>query len=267
MDLRRVLFIGKHARSGSAQIRCLQIAERLGCDVQLGPWRARDISEKYAAFVCVNPIWRRAELAELAQRGIIIWDILDQVPPRENVAVYLSSSRFARRAFRDLGRVELIPHHHCNFSGEPNPPDNRRPAWIGIRYWHPPLPSVGHDTFFVDERTHQEVVQMYRQTGIGLNLRAPKPSHDFHVAINSGVKLLNCLGFGIPSVSSEEPAYREFGEGCTIFSTPKRCAKWVRELQNDDDLYFELRRKCLRRAPKFHRDAIAEKYRKLLESL
>jgi len=90
---------------------------------------------------------------------------------------------------------------------------------------------------------------------------------DIHLALNSGIKLINCIGFGIPSISSDEPAYHEFGEDCTIFSSIRGCAKWVRALQNDDDLYMDLRKKCLRQAKKFHIDTIAGQYKKLLESL
>jgi glycosyltransferase involved in cell wall biosynthesis len=121
------------------------------------------------------------------------------------------------------------------------------------------------------------VVNSLRKIGIGLNFRGggswANPQHpaklqyDFHVALNSGIKLINCLGFGTPSVSADESAYREIGEDCTIFSEPAQCAQWVRELQINDALYGKLRKNCLLKSKRFHLDTIAMEYKKLLQSL
>ncbi len=267
MDLRQVIFLGGWGSSASVQIRCLQMAERLGCDYKLGITRAKAVPGRYSVFICVKPLLPKRELANLARRGKVVWDILDELPPRQYVDRYIVSTKFAKELLRDYGRMEVIPHWHCNTSGVPNPATNRKAGWIGHKHWHRVLADVNHDTYFTDGMTLKEIVQAHRNIGIGLNVRKPRRWRDFHVAINSGIKLINCLGFGIPSVSAQEPAYLEFGKGCTIFTQPKHCAKWVHALQHDDNLYMELRRKCLLRAPKFHIDTIAEQYRKLLESL
>ncbi len=292
MDLHNVLFLCGRRTNASVQIRCLDIASHLGCDYLTGARSAQEIPERYLAFVCVKQSFPPGELEKLSRRGIVLWDIIDTPPPETGVAVYLASTKFARDLFLHYGRIELIPHHHCNFEGTPNPPELRRPAWVGAPHWLPDLPGIEHDTCLVQRIGQAEVVQAFKRTGIGLNLRnreayfkeawsRRKPflgtarerrrleqdMFDFHLAVNSGIKLINCIGFGIPSVSSDEPAYREIGPDCTIFSTPRRCAHWVRELQNDDKLYFSLRQRCLQKAQEYHIGAIAGKYRNLIDSL
>jgi hypothetical protein len=151
------------------------------------------------------------------------------------------------------------------------------------------------DYYDVEGMTRENVAQVCQKTGIGLNLRIPRKEYrplglqyrelarlyskpkklaeaagrmfDLHLVVNSGIKLINCIGYGIPSISTDEPAYHEIGASCTIFSTLKKSAYWVRALQNDDALYNDLRHKCIRRSPKFHIASIAAKYKSLIESL
>jgi hypothetical protein len=290
MDLRNVLFIGGSIRQGSVQIRCRDIATRLGCDFKLGVKSIREIPDCYSAFVCVKAKFGSHDLQALAKRGKIIWDIIDNIPPKEYISVYLASSTLAKDIFKALGRVEQVPHHYCNLEGLPNPTHLRRPSWIGTQLWLPNFRGFEHDIYLVDGKPRAYVTRAFRQTGIGLNYRGKegvqkmvqsriKPVYRkhskrvandmsaFHITINSGIKLINCIGYGIPSISDHEPAYGEFGEGCTIYSDIRSCAKWVRALQNDNDLYMHLRKNCLAKASLFHIDAIVKRYRRLLLSL
>jgi hypothetical protein len=288
MDLRKVLFVGGDPRrNASVQIRCVDVAVRLGCDYHLGAGRAREIPDRYAVFVCVKPYLFGREFAELAKRGKIIWDIIDQMPPSRRVALYLTSTEFARQLLQDYcGRMATIPHHHCNFGGTFNPSGLRDPGWIGYRHWRPLIPGLRFHGYAVDGMTREDVVEAHRKIGIGLNFRlAPGASRgrdspsdhgrnslerhfkNFHIAINSGIKLINCIGFGVPSISAVEPAYFEIGEKCTIFSPLRRCLHWVRALQSDRGLYQELRKNCRRSASRFHIDTIAEKYKILFRTI
>jgi len=278
MDLRKVIFLGGNPRKlASVQIRAVDIAARLGCPCLADVHYAREVPEKYSVFVCVKPLFAPGQLQTLARRGKVVWDIIDTLPPKEDVAVYLTSTQTTKEIFAHYGRMAMIPHYHCNFEGTPNPPDLRRPAWIGYRQWLPPISGFDFDVYDVKNMTRADVVRAHRHIGIGLNLRGPgrpraskheqKNFATFHIGVNSGIKLINCLGFGIPSVSGHEPAYEEFGKNCTLYTTPRYCAKWVRELQNDEALYLTLRRHCLRQGAKFHIDAIAQKYKTLLHSL
>jgi hypothetical protein len=291
MDLSKVIFLStKLNESAAVQIRCVDIARRLGCDFKLGVRSAEQIPDHYSVFVCMKTHLPVDHVRRLAQIGTVVWDIIDHVPPRENIGVYLASSRLAKHLFKDYGRVELIPHHHCNFEGTPNAPENRQPAWIGARHWLPKLKGFDYETHFVEGMSREDVVRAFRRTGIGLNLRgreslpgivlrrvgamkarevkrATVNLFNLHLAINSGIKLINCMGFGIPSVSDDEPAYHEIGEKCTIFCNRKNCSKWVNALKADDSLYLEIRQRCLRKAKQFHIDTIANKYKTLLLSL
>jgi len=278
MDLRKVLFLGGDGlRLASVQVRCVDIARRLKCDYLLNKHYAYEIPDKYSAFVCVKPYLLPGELAELAKRGIVIWDIIDASPPKEHASLYLASTRITQEIFHSYGRTVVIPHHHCNFSSVPNPSNLRRPAWIGSSHWLPQLTGIKFDYYETNQMSQKLVVHALRKIGIALNFRNNRPCifhpkqqknmHRLHASINSGIKLINCLGFGTPSISADEPAYHEIGENCTIFTNIKKCASWVRALQNDNDLYSELRLRCLQKSEKYHLNAIAEKYIKLLNSL
>lgn len=277
MDLREVLFLGGRSRLASVQIRCVNVARELGCDYLLNQHVAANIPDKYSAFVCVKTVLHPWELAELSRRGPVIWDIIDAPPPEQNIALYLASTKTAQNLFEDYGKVKVIPHYHCNLTGEPNAPDLRRPGWIGSDHWRPDLKGFDYDFYDVKGMVQDDVIRVHRLMGIGLNFRTKRPTvfrkgcqqlgYKFHVAVNSGIKLINCLGFGIPSISDDEPAYEEIGPDCTIFSNLSKCARWVRELQNNDELYTYMRKQCLRQAPKYHFKTVVEKYRKLLTSL
>src|SRR3984957_21031751 len=146
MDLRRVLFVGGDVKKmASVQIRCVDVAKRLGCDVHLGARKASQLPEGYTMFICVKAELWPGEYAQLARRGKVVWDIIDLPPPREHIAAYLASNSLTQELFEDYGRVEVIPHYHCNFTGKPNRPSLRRPVWIGARHWLPPLKGFEFD--------------------------------------------------------------------------------------------------------------------------
>ncbi len=260
------------------QIRCLDIAGRLGCSFVLGKTTCNQIPSGFSIFVCVKPGLGRDQLVKLSKRGTVIWDIIDRAPfEGEGATLFLASTRSVQKLFSSRGRVEYIPHHHCNFTGEPNTLSHRRPAWIGAEHWHPKLTGIDYDYYDSNGMDREGVVAAYRKMGLGLNLRSRttraslyhkyQPNHDQHITMNSGIKLINCIGFGIPSLSADEPAYREIGADCTIFSSIEKCAADLRDLQVDYDKYLQLRMNCLERAQNFHIDTIAEMYKTLLCSL
>ncbi len=269
MDLRKVLFLGGK-QMASVQIRCVDIAKKLDCDCILGPCDLEEICDRYSVFVCVKPSLAPGQLKLLARKGKVIWDIIDSPPPEDHVATYLASTKLAKEVFRSYGRVVVIPHHHCNFSGVPNAPDLCRPGWIGSQHWRLKFQGVDCDYYDVEGMNQTDVINAHRKIGVGLNFRNNRPGqfapehrklmHDFHIAINSGIKLINCIGFGTPSISADESAYHEIGEDCTIISSIKKCADWVRALQNDRLLYAQLRKKCIRRAGLFNLESICLRY-------
>jgi hypothetical protein len=268
VKIEKILFIGGDLiRFASVQIRCQDIASRLGCDSILTVRKAEDVPSGYSAFVCVTACLNQEDVLKLATRGPVIWDVIDTYPPKHGVSIYLTSTERAKHVFHNYGRVENIPHHHCNFSGVPNSQECRRPGWIGNLPWYPKLEGCDHDFYNVRKMSGNDVADAYRRIGIGLNLRSKRPDSDFHAEINSGIKLINCIGFGIPSVSSDEPGYHEVGEDCTIFSDLDGYLHWVHLLQNDEQLYHKIRQNCLRASSKFHISSILCQYCALIESL
>lgn len=268
MQLGKVLFVGGDpSHFPSVQIRCKDIASRLGIDCAFLLNKAEEVPAGYSVFICVKASLNQDELLKLSKRGPVIWDVIDNFPPKLGVSIYLASTKKIKLLLGSLKHVEIIPHHHCNFDSIPNPNENRRPGWIGTLHWLPKIKSFDHDVYSVNRMTSQDTSNVYRQIGIGLNLRTKNNISANHAKFNTGIKLINCIGFGIPSVSSDEPAYREIGEDCTIFTDLQGSAHWVQELQINDQLYLKIRNNCLLKASKYHVSSILKMYEEMIKSL
>src|SRR5262245_18487787 len=93
MARKRVLFVGVNAdRLASVRIRCVAIAQRLGFDYHLGARRAADIPAGYDVYILVKPEIPDDQLPEIASRGLVLWDVIDRLPPRAGVHRYLAST-------------------------------------------------------------------------------------------------------------------------------------------------------------------------------
>jgi hypothetical protein len=274
-----VLFVaGDVNRLASVKIRCREIASRLGCDCYYGALHASDVPCGYKAYVCVKPDFGPAGVADLAKRGRVIWDVLDNEPPTANVDVYVASTRAVARTYSAYGRVEVIPHYHCNFDSVPNCGSSRLVAYLGSKHWYPKIDNIDHKTYFADRWSREAVVHAYKEIGIAVNYRNLDvfdrrhlefssdaiPVVEKHIQINSGIKLINCLGFGIPSICSKEPAYLEISDQCALYGELFECVDMVKALKSDAKLYNELRDKCLALAPAFHVDSIVKRYAAML---
>jgi len=268
MELSKVAFIGGNGQLPSVLVRCVDIATELGCAHWLNVKSANEIPDRYAVYFCIKPLLDAGELYKLATRGRVIWDIID-FPPLDTraISLYLTSTSAARDFFHRLGSIEVIPHHHCNISGVPGFPEHRRPGWVGHPYWCPNIPNLSFDRYNAVGMNRDDVVRAHRRIGIGLNLRSHNVGHDFHALINSGIKLINCIGFGLPSVSAREAPYLEIDSGYTCFTDEQDCAQSVRRLESDHGLYRELRQACVASANRFHIGTIADQYRRLIEML
>lgn len=265
---RHIAFVGGPLCRASVKIRCVQIAKALQCDYFVEVCSPDEIPRSKTVLVCVKPSLDDGGLESLARGRSIVWDVHDFVPPREHVDWYLVSSTGGADYVRPFGKVHRIPHHHCNLCGPPNPADaSRRPAWIGRPHWCPQIDAVEYDFYNTNVMTHRQVVLAYRRIGISLNLRAEKEEAPFHICINPGLKLINCFGFGIPSISSDEPAYHEYGPDCTIFAELEEAAYWVDRLQRDQQLYMRYRERALAKFQEYHVRRIAEQYRRFLGAI
>lgn len=264
----RVVFLGGSMARASVRIRCLQIAEALGCDYILDVSSAEQVPKNKDVFICVKPNFTEEDVLRLSKRGSVVWDIHDFMPPSEGVDLYIVGSRSTAEEISYLNPIKIIPQHHCNFSGIPNPLNGeRKPAWIGRPFWCPKFVDLDVEIYNSNGLYMEEVITAYRRMGICLNVRRSCVEAEFHVRLNDGVKLINSMAFGIPSVSGNEPAYHEYGDGCTIFAEPDEIKEAIHKLQTDDILYNKIRLEGLIRSKEFHLKRILPLYRNLLENL
>jgi hypothetical protein len=267
--LQKVLFIGGRSHFPSVRVRCIEVAQSIGCDYLTDVDSIQDIPMGKEIFICVKPLFDKNVLEDLQKQGVVIWDIHDNYSPRNYIDYYLVSSQGAYQKFKSYGSIYIIPHHHCNFSGIPNPIKPRiKPTWIGSQEWLPEDLQVDVEFYNSKQMDSEAVIDAYRNSTILLNVRASRSitseSTSEHIKINPGVKLINSIGFGVPSLSNDEPAYREIGSDCTVFVKNEECKEWVLRLQQDDALYTRLRNNCILKAPDFSLPNIAKKYMEFL---
>ena len=269
MKLSDVLFVGGDVnRLASIKIRCRDVVERLGGCFHYSAASVDELPSGYKLYWCVKPDFGIAGIEKIKKRGTaVVWDILDDSPPQSGIERYVTSTHAAKAAFEHLGPVTVIPHHHCNMDGYENVQSPEKIAYIGNEHWYPELQGIAHERYFIHGWTREQVVAAYRNVGIAINLRKSSLLAAQHVQMNSGIKLINCLGFGIPSVSAEEPAYREIAPECTIFTDVDGCADVLEALKRNQDFYIEMKSRCLQRSNEFHIDQIVNKYRMLIKSL
>jgi hypothetical protein len=93
VNIEKVLFIGGNLRNfASVQIRCQDIAPRLGCDSVFSVKNAEEVPSRYSAFICVTACLKQEDIFKLAAKGPVIWDVIDVPPPKHGVSVYLTST-------------------------------------------------------------------------------------------------------------------------------------------------------------------------------
>jgi hypothetical protein len=259
MDLSHVVFVGGDPKLGSVQIRCVQIAQALGCRFVVGATSPRDIPYGARAIVLVkSPI----DTAAFPATTVVIRDIIDAAPRAADI--YLASTQHALHKHRLHGVV--IPHHHANDASFVD--DGDVAAWIGGIDWYPDrmLRGVRHVRAFTDGMSLVALRAAYRRAGILLNLRCVRHELPVHTEFTSGIKLINAIGFGLPSISPREPAYEELAPECTIF-VGQNWPDELYRLRRDADLRAKLRRACEARASEFNLHSIAARYRAMLMRL
>ncbi|MEO8486156.1 MAG: hypothetical protein ABI585_07425 [Betaproteobacteria bacterium] len=259
----RVLFLGGEERLPSVRIRCQQIARSLGCDYLLQPLAPQAIPPGKDVFVLVK--WQ-GDRAALRRRGVVIWDVIDSLPPVDGVDKYLYSTACAREFLRPrVGHApgDVIPHHHCNVDRVAA--EGVEVLWIGGIEWLPTLEGSGLRVLDSTGLTLDALAAAYRSARVLLNLRrVERPQDVLHCRLASGIKLINAIGFGLPSLCSDEPAYREIGPDCMLLTDAAGMRSTLEMLLGDTALEQELRSRARARAELYHLDAIVARYARML---
>jgi predicted O-methyltransferase YrrM len=265
--LKKVLFIGGDANLASTRVRTVQIAKFLGCDFTTNSYLDNDLLKDKEIFI-LNKAFG-VDISSLKARGKVIIDIIDDFGIPENADGYIFSSQFAQNNVRVKEPSFVFYQHHLNFSNEFNPyvDDPKRISFIGEKFWYPQGLLSDHTAYLemygdIEEK-EKEITDAYRNTDILLNFRNLNMNPEKikrHLILNSGMKMINAIGFGIPSISPDEPAFKDIGGGCTIFAPMERCEEALRLLKNDKNLYLQLKEECHRRAKRFSIDQSANDF-------
>jgi hypothetical protein len=209
------------------------------------------------------------ELHLLSRRSFIIWDVIDRLPRFNGIGHFIFGSLFAMGLHQVGCGSTVIRHHHCNRLGVINSDITKPVAWLGYQHWCPDI-DVPFEKFAFPVNApmlQEEVIRAYQGMGISLNFRRSCPQSPRHVSLNSGIKLINSIGFGVPSLSALEPAYTEIGEGCTIFCQPSAIGENLTALKSDKQRYRAIRDRCILKASDFSLHTISRKYIELIKSV
>jgi hypothetical protein len=273
----RTLFVGGDVTLPSVQMRCRQIAEAIGAawTAPSAPgdrWRpSAESLEGRDLFVLVKAT---VDVRELAARGRIIWDVLDAAPPRTHIDAYLTSTQIVSRLLGPHRAAYAIPQHHCNAGETFLSPDRTRGrmVWIGAAEWLPEeLAHQGVEVHTVGALDGEALAVLYGRADVLVNARrfdARMPSlHLFHTVLNAGIKVINAVGFGLPSVTEWEPWVDEIGVGCTEVCAPGEAAACARRLLQSADRYQALRDRCREAADRYSLRSAAASYVRMLEEV
>ncbi|MBK6395522.1 MAG: hypothetical protein IPF73_13215, partial [Betaproteobacteria bacterium] len=158
------------------RIRCRQVARALGCDYLLGGPAPHAIPPGKDVFVLVK--WG-GDRAALRRRGVVIWDVIDGLPPVDGVDKYVYSTAAARG-------VPPAPCRPRARRGHPAPPLQRRRAdangdrilWIGGIEWLPRLAGSGVTIVDSTGLSTGELAEAYRSARVLVNLRRVERPQD-----------------------------------------------------------------------------------------
>lgn len=268
MNLNNVIFITSANESfGSVRLRCQMISKALGVDFfSTGKLNDKAIDAKLEGkntFVLMKADFRL--INKLKSKGTVIWDVVDETPPKD-AHRYITSTSFAGEFFK-LNNFNVIPHAFNPLATIVPTPEIKTAYWIGSLQWKPII-HFNHVTINTDNISQQILHENYQKAGVLLNLRIDHPKALFHAQINSGIKLINAMGYGIPSItSSTEPWVKEIGENCTIISHKQNWKKDYELLVNDSAVYEQVKSNCLKVRDKYSLENIKEKYLSLFNSL
>lgn len=258
----------------SSKVRGKQIADKLKL-----PCFKYSLQEalEYKIIIFVKLLPSFEEMKVLNEKGIFqVIDLLDNynvrnINKRINfinsfIAASMSHKIWIREKFKKV--VDIAPHHHFNSDGKKNTVKKDWPLSIGYvgdeKYWkfNKYIESFkGHK--IIKDIDYNNLHLIYSSLDIASAARSDKQKS----SLNSNLKLLNYMSYGIPCVASPESSYLEIarhGEECLFAQNNKEFLSFTDLLINDYELRLAISEKAYKSAKKFHISNIIKIYKKIL---
>ncbi len=272
----QVVFSKLRGDLNSIKIRCDQISEALGVK-SLYDSEIDDRKVKIIVYVKFLP--NEEILIKRQQKGIVqIYDIIDNFEFKKfaNLMKYIKviiANSVSHKIFLEQNfgnRIEILPHHHCNFKNERITIKNNQNliiGYIGDKTHYKKIKFL-HRNFknFQAFINFDNLSEKYKSIDIGVGYRTDEKK----IRFNSNLKLLNYMSFGIPSVINYEHGFSEIGNhgvNCLFAINKKELIQNIEYLINNIDLRIKLSRNAFESAKKYHITEVSKLYINFFKSL
>ena len=262
----------------SREIRCNQIAERLGCPVNV----ELDISNLPKHLVFVKSLPSEDELKKLIEHNVTIWvDLIDSdqglsVGTLSDKIKFIAIGETAKRyiSARVMNDVVVVPEHHCNFDRIQTLKHMQELFTVGFigykenfcvdpGYFDDKLREIGCRflaMFVNEETTRQDVVDFYGVIDAQVTFRIPRIIANMPPEMKNPLKVINAASFGLATVGYPECSYDEFP---LMFpaKTPEDLVMQCHRLSKTSPFY---KTELLQKAEEYHIDNIIACYEEVL---
>jgi hypothetical protein len=267
VDKLDIAFIGRQGDYSSVKI-FQTIAERLG--IAFYKSDSNEIDRK-KLLVCVKPF---CDFTTTSFGGKLVWIPIDANLPAARPDLFLCCSKVQESAIKELltnAETHVIPHYHCNLSNNLNRdkimcgPEGGK--WIGTNLWVPSDLPRGVEQVVVNSRwSHDQLERVYNQAYYLLNARKKRRGWEKHLRFNTGIKLINAMGFMKLSISEPEPALLEWGSDCSYFlEEGETLISAIWKLTLDIRKQCDILRNCKMRRDDFSIENVARQFERLFE--
>tara|TARA_B100000902_G_scaffold252527_1_gene238923 strand:+ start:320 stop:1189 length:870 start_codon:yes stop_codon:yes gene_type:complete len=258
----------------SSKVRGKQIADKL----QLPCFKfSLEKALSYKIIIYVKLLPSLEEMKILNEDGIIqIVDLLDNynernINKRTNfidsfIAASMTHKVWIQERFKK--KAYIIPHHHYNSSGKKNTVKRNGPLSIGYvgdkQYWkYNKHIERFQEHKIIKDIDYDNLHSIYSSLDIASAARGDKQK----LSLNSNLKLLNYMSYGIPCVASPESSYLEIarhGEECLFAQNNKEFLSFTDLLLNDYELRLKISENAYKSAKKYDISNIIKIYKKII---
>lgn len=275
-EVKNILFSKTRDDLNSIKIRGDQISNFLGIRCLLD----NEISlEDVKAIVYIKYLPEEERLFERQKQGIIqIFDIIDNFEfkklskPLKYIDIIIANSISHKIILENKfsHRVEILPHHHCNFRNERILIKNSKDlviGYIGDKTHYKKIKFLEkHFENFKSYRSFDNLVEKYKSIDVGTAWRNDK----LKVKYNSNLKLINYMSFGIPSVVNYENGFSEIGShgyNCLFAIDKEDLILNIKYLIENYDLRKKISDCAFETSKSFHISIVANKYLEFFQRL